>query len=64
MTIRCPQITEDVLNYRGQWVALSGDLQRVLSHGEDYREVMLAANESDEEYIFPLFVPRENRISM
>lgn len=61
---RCPRMTEDVLNYREEWVALSGDLQKILAHGVDLREVMSIARETGEEHIFPLFIQKENRISM
>lgn len=62
--MRWPKMTEDVLNYRGEWVALSGDLQRVVGHGKTAREAVAMAKESYEEHVFPLFIPKENLVTM
>lgn len=51
------EITEDVQNYKGEWVALSGDLQRVVGHGATGREAHHQADEAGEEHAFLLFIP-------
>jgi hypothetical protein len=51
------KITEDVQNYKGEWVALSGDLRRVVGHGATGKEAHRQANEAGEEHAFLLFIP-------
>ena len=59
-----PRMTEDVLNYRGEWITLSGDLQKVVGHGKTLRESVTMAKESYEEHVFHLFVPKENMATL
>jgi len=53
------QMTEDALKYRGEWVALSLDFQRVVGHGMRAKDAQEMAEEANEEHAILLFIPEE-----
>lgn len=59
MPKRSQQMTEDVWNYQGELIALSGDLQRVVGYGQDPIKM---AKEAGEEHAFLYFVPKEGTV--
>ncbi len=50
-------ITDDALNYRNEWVALSGDFRRVVGHGATPEEATAQADEAGEEHAILFFMP-------
>lgn len=52
-------MTEDALKYRNEWVAFSGDLQRIVGHGLTAKEAVQMAKDDNEEHAILLFIPQE-----
>jgi len=51
------KFTEDALKYKGEWVAFSLDLQRVVGHGATPVIATQEAEETEEEHAILLFIP-------
>jgi predicted RNase H-like HicB family nuclease len=51
------KFTEDALNYRGQWVAFSEDLQHIVGHGKTPRIALQQAEDAGEEHAVLLYIP-------
>lgn len=51
------QLPLEALQYKRQWVALSPDLTRVVSHGQTPDEALQAAKDAGEENALLLFIP-------
>jgi hypothetical protein len=51
------QITDDALNYKNEWVAVSGDFQRVVGHGQTPEEATDQADQAGEEHAILFFMP-------
>lgn len=52
-------ITEDALNYRGEWVAFSIDLQRVVGHGATPSIATKHARDAEEKHAVLCFIPEK-----
>jgi hypothetical protein len=52
-------LSEDALNYKNQWVAFSGDLQRVVGHGLTSLEAQEMAQRANQPHAFLLFIPEK-----
>ena len=53
------RFTEEALKYKGQWVAFSGDYQRVVGHGQTSTEAHDQAKRDLEPHAILLFIPEE-----
>lgn len=53
------RMTEDALNYKNEWVAFSGDFQRVVGHGVTTKEASGMAKEAGEEHAILFFIPEQ-----
>ena len=50
-------ITDDALNYRNEWVAVSGDFQRIVGHGLTPEEATDQADRAGEKHAILFFMP-------
>jgi predicted RNase H-like HicB family nuclease len=55
-----PQLSEDALKYRGEWVGFSSDYKRVVGHGETIQEAVDMAKAANEEHCIVLFIPERS----